>query len=151
MGWVHNTGWQPAYAHEGYAASVLDDGTDTGAWSAEIGQRVTGWRAACECGWRGGTFYPRAEWPSESGMAPPNVDGDEAGGGCYREWHEHLHDALPELAVYDLTEEIKERQDRLGEAVKRARARGVSWSTIGRACGTTRQAAHLRWAAVVGD
>ena len=30
MGWTHDSGYEPAYDHEGWAASVLeDDGTDS--------------------------------------------------------------------------------------------------------------------------
>ena len=150
MGWVHDSGYAPAYQHEGWPTGILDDGTDNGGtWTQEIGQHVTGWKAACSCGWRSNVFYPRAEWPSENGMAPQEVDGDETGTGIYREWTDHLYDALPELAVHDLTHAIEQAERALTEAVKRARARGVSWSTIGRAAGITKQAAHLRWGSVV--
>ena len=78
MGWVHDSGYAPAYQHEGWPTGILDDGTDNGGtWTQEIGQHVTGWKAACSCGWRSNVFYPRAEWPSENGMAPQEVDGDD--------------------------------------------------------------------------
>jgi len=38
---------------------------------------VIGWRAGCDCGWRGGQFYPRAEWPSDTGAVPAAVEGWE--------------------------------------------------------------------------
>lgn len=150
MGWIHDTGYDPAYAHEGWAAAVLDDGTDTACWTRATGARVTGWRAACECGWRGAQFYPRAEWPTASGRAPEQVegmreDGSELGGGCLAEWLEHLHAALPALAVHDLTQTISRAQAELGDAVARARDAGASWTTIGAAAGITRQSAHERW------
>lgn len=135
----------PAYEHEGYAAGVLDDGTDTGTWTAAIGARVSGWRAAYDCGWRGGQFYSRAEWPSELGVAPDAVEGWEAGAGRYAEWDAHLAVALPALAIHDLTLRIAEAQEELERAVARARAAGESWSSIGAAAGVTRQSAHERW------
>jgi hypothetical protein len=55
----YDVGYEAAYEHEGYAASVLEDGTDTGTSSTVLGPRVTGWRAACASGWRGSVFYPR--------------------------------------------------------------------------------------------
>lgn len=144
MGWTHDTGYRPAYDHEGYPASVLDDGTDTSTWTRAIGERVTGWRAACECGWRG-QFYPRAEWPTPTGVAPEAVDGFETGGGTYAEWSAHLAAALPELVVHDAARRLAAARDELERAVDTARAAGTSWSTIGDAAGMSRQAAHERW------
>ncbi|MDN5920815.1 MAG: hypothetical protein L0I76_37890 [Pseudonocardia sp.] len=106
---------------------------------------MTGWRAACECGWRGEQFYPRAEWPTDLGVAPAAVDGFDEGGGCFAEWEAHLAGAVPELAVHDLTRAIARAQERLPEAVGRARAAGASWTRIGAAAGMTRQSAHERW------
>jgi hypothetical protein len=145
MGWIHDTGYDSAYDHEGWAASVLTDGTDTGTWSAEIAPRVVGWRAACACGWRGNQFYPRAEWPSKTGFTPDDVDGWENDTGCYAEWDAHLRETLPALAIHDLTQQIAKAQDELIEAVRRARSAGVSWTTIGDAADITRQSAHERW------
>jgi hypothetical protein len=150
MGWIHDSGYEPAYDHEGYPASVLDDGTDTGETSAAVAPRVTGWRAVCTCGWRGGQFYPRAEWPSSHGGPPPQVYGEdehghETGGGALAEWENHLRQALPALDVHDLTRSIARAHDELGDAVARARAAGASWTVIGAAAGMTRQSAHERW------
>ena len=108
MGWVHDTGYGPAYDHEGYPVSVLDDGTEVAYWSAEIGERITGWRAGCECGWRGGQFYSRAEWPTKTGSPPEQVEGFETGGGIYGEWSAHLAEAVPTLAVHDAAEWLSE-------------------------------------------
>jgi hypothetical protein len=145
MGWIHDTGYDAAYDHEGYPASVLADGSDTERWSQLLAPQIVGWRAACSCGWRCSFLYARSEWPSRNGDAPEAVDGWESGSGCYREWETHLNEAVPELAVYDLGVRIRELKDQLDDAVKRARRRGVSWETIGRAYGVTGNAARERW------
>jgi hypothetical protein len=48
------------YSHEGYAARILPDGTETGTWTYET-RESTGYRAHCDCGWRGTTTYPPTE------------------------------------------------------------------------------------------
>lgn len=146
MGWTHDTGHDPAYDHEGYPLSVLDDGTEVGYWSAEIGRRVTGWRAGCECGWRGGRFYSRTEWPSPDGGAPEEVDGYDTEAGTYAEWTRHLAEAVPTLAVHDAAERAATARDELNRAVALARAAGASWAAIGAAAGMSKQSAHERWA-----
>ncbi|PSK93015.1 hypothetical protein CLV30_13142 [Haloactinopolyspora alba] len=47
--------------HEGYAAQLLPDGTET-SMVLDLSE-ITGHRAACECGWRGATVHP----PTEAG------------------------------------------------------------------------------------
>ncbi len=129
--WTHDTGFDPAYDHEGHAAAVLDDGTDTDTgtytYTAATGPRVTGWRAACAWGWRSERFHPRVEWPDASplGLAPEAVDGFESGGGCFGEWGEHLHDAVPELTVHDLAAALAQTSELLEQAVTTARGRDV--------------------------
>jgi hypothetical protein len=54
------------YEHEGHLASVLDDRTDTGSWTLEVEAHTVGYRAACECGWRGPS-------PSGSPARPPRT------------------------------------------------------------------------------
>lgn len=103
MAWAHDTGHLPAYRHTGDVASVLADGTDTGITSAAVQPQVVGWRAACECGWRGQQLYPRAEWPSPTGGPPELVDGRDTGGGAFAEWDVHLGGVLPDLAVHTCT------------------------------------------------
>ncbi|MFL6144916.1 MAG: hypothetical protein ACJ72N_24005 [Labedaea sp.] len=48
--------------HEGYAARVLPDGTETGTWTYATRQ-FSGYRAWCACGWRGSALYP----PTDAG------------------------------------------------------------------------------------
>jgi hypothetical protein len=62
-----------------------------------------------------------------------------------QEWNEH---AEP-LDVWDVLEahrSVRLAQNRLTEAVRSARSRGVTWEAIGRAAGRmTRQSAQERW------
>ena len=74
------------YAHEGYAAQVLDDDSITGTYNDKTRPRMTGQViAACECGWVGTTRYPTTTGP---------VD-ENAEQSALTEW-EHTH-ALPTL------------------------------------------------------
>ncbi len=80
-------------------------------------------------------------------LGPEAVDGFESGGGCFGEWGEHLHDAMPELTVHDLAAALAQTSELLEQAVTTARGRDVpvSWDRIGRAAGMSRQAAWERW------
>lgn len=48
--------------HEGYAARLLPDGTETGIWTYET-REFHGYCARCECGWRGVVVHP----PTDAG------------------------------------------------------------------------------------
>jgi len=62
MGTILTVYGEAGYAHEGYAAQVLDDGTLTATYSAETEARMVGQVvAACDCGWTGSTRYPCPE------------------------------------------------------------------------------------------
>lgn len=159
MGWTWDTGYGPAYAHEGYAAAVLDDGTVTGTHDALTNGRFVGWRAACDCGWRGPGYWSRAEalatdpayrasverYPAAASIAPDSVEGDEDGDGALGQWRAHLATAVPALAVHDAAQRLTDAREQLDQAVRTARSSGTSWAAIGDAAGMTRQAAHERW------
>ena len=118
MSWVHETGYGPALDHEGGVADVLEAGTDPSTPPDQLDPRVTGWRAACQCGWRGTQFYLRSEWPdTEYALAPAQVEQH-----CRAEWERHLQVALPVLAIHDLTQQIAQAQDDLADAVRAAMA-----------------------------
>lgn len=159
MGWTWDTGYGPAYAHEGYAAAVLDDGTITARHDGLTNGRFVGWCAACDCGWRGTRSWDRHEvlttdpdyaaaverYPSAASIAPASVEGDEDGPGALGEWRAHLAAVLPALAVHDAAVRLTDARDELDRAVHTARADGASWAVIGEAAGMTRQASHERW------
>lgn len=70
MGWIHDTGYSPAFQHDGYPASVLADGTDTSESSSRVEPQVVGWRAACEGGWRGKEIYSARNGPAHTDSHP---------------------------------------------------------------------------------
>jgi hypothetical protein len=148
MGWIHDSGYRPAYAHEGYPAMVLLDGTETSTWTRRLESSVIGWRSACTCGWSGAQFYPRAEWPSHTGLVPVGVEGWESGGATFGEWERHLTRVLPELAVHDLSRAIASMETEMCDAVETARRAGLSWSRIAQAAGLTAEQAVRRWSEV---
>jgi hypothetical protein len=90
------------YAHEGYAAQVLDDDSITGTYSDKTRPRMIGQvMAACDCGWVGTTRYPTTTGP---------FDG-HAEQSALTEW-EHAH-ALPTLRRLQ-----SEELDRLGRHLR---------------------------------
>ena len=106
MVWVPGTDYPPAQQHVGYPVSVLADGTDTGATPLPANEAVIGWRAGCDCGWRGRQFYPRAEWPSATGEVPAAVEGWDGATATCGEWARHLQQAVPELSIYELSRQL---------------------------------------------
>ncbi|MHA6806309.1 hypothetical protein [Salinifilum ghardaiensis] len=139
MGWTPVTGYAPATAHEGVAHTVLADGTLTATYTAPDHRAYRGWRAGCSCGWTG-SDYPREQW-GEGRIMPP----DRVETAAQDEWQQHLHAAVPELAVHNLAERLADTRVELDAAVAAARAAGASWTAIGAAAGLSRQAAHERW------
>lgn len=148
MGITLITDYAPADDHEGYTASVLDDGTDTATWNHEIGTRIVGWRPACSCGWRSPDYWARADYPDQAGMPPAELDEQQGTtpGATEIQWDAHLRQALPELAVHDAAEAAATARAELDTAVAAARAVGASWTQIASAADMSRQAAHERWA-----
>jgi hypothetical protein len=142
MAWIHDTGYGPAYVHNGYPLPVLLDGTETGRHPAS---EVIGWRSACTCGWRGVQFYPFGDSLRGVGMAPESVDGSGVETSASAEWQGHVHRQLPELAVHDLARQLADAQNKLQDAVRAARFTGLSWSRIGIAAGMTANDAQRQW------
>ena len=141
MSWVHDTGYGPALDHEGGVADVLEPGTDPSTPPDQLDPRVTGWRSACQCGWRGTQFHLRSDWPdTEYALAPEQVEQL-----CRIEWERHLRVALPVLAIHDLTQQIPEAHHDLADAVRAARATGVPWTTIADAAEVPPEVARKRW------
>ena len=132
MSWLHDTGYGPASDHEGGVALVTEVGTDPSTPPDQLPPRVVGWRASCQCGWRGARFHLRSErGSSDYGTATEAVDEH-----CRAEWERHVRAALPELAVHDYSRQVADAQENLAEAVSRARAVGLPWAVIEEAGGT---------------
>jgi hypothetical protein len=145
MVWVPDTDYAPAQHHVGYPVTVLADGTDIGTTPLRDNDVVIGWRSGCDCGWRGRQLYPRAEWPSSTGAAPAAVDGWETITATCGEWVHHVHQAVPELSVYELARDLTDASAKLTEAVNLARRAGLSWTQISDAAGISAEHAARRW------
>lgn len=145
MVWVPGTDYPPAHQHVGYPVSVLADGTDTGATPLPAHEGAVGWRAGCDCGWRGGQLYPRAEWPSDTGAVPAAVEGWEGVTATCEEWVHHVLKTVPELSIYELARHLADTNAQLNEAVRSGRRAGLSWSQIARATGIDVYHAARQW------
>lgn len=85
------------YGHEGYAAQVLHDDTESGHWVRDFRE----YRAGCDCGWRGSVY-------------PPTDSGENA---ALDQWHdEHLtpliravaaQRTVPATALLDVLAELR--------------------------------------------
>lgn len=69
--------------HEGYAARILPNGEETGTWTYETREFV-GYRAHCDCGWRGQHRYE----PTEEGEQLASDEWD----------HDHLRPMVDKIA-----------------------------------------------------
>lgn len=83
MNWLPDSNDPEVLEHEGYAATVLDDGT------------VTGWCAACTCGWRDPYQHPTTAWREQRQDSVPK----KVSGACRSAWKTHLHGLFPQVAV----------------------------------------------------
>lgn len=182
MGWTTDDGKHEGWAAPTFTDGALGSGwgappaerlgreltaEDYGVLVAWIGQReleydewqyrpeaeVTGWVAACGCGWRG-TPWTRVADPAEQNVADRRAysgGGDfdqaprEVEDACHAEWHEHVRPHQVLADIVGLADAHAEIGRRLADAVGRARAVGASWADIGAAAGMTRQSAHERW------
>ena len=141
MSWVHDTGYGPAFDHEGGVADVLENGTDPSTPPDQLGPRVTGWRARPASAAGAGP----SSTCGRTGPTPSTPRSRTGRAQCKAEWDRHLHTALPVLAIHDLTQQIAQAQHDLADAVCAARATGLSWTVIADAAGTTPRSARERW------
>ena len=166
--------------HAGYGVAVLADGGEPSpppegrrpwwSYNGADGPRATGVRGACSCGWRGAGTHPVHCGDDAA------TEGYEAATGPYADWEEHVtraEGAVP-YDVEQLLDALRRRIEELSErrpltalriaariekastgyslgAVRAARSGLVSWEAIGRAFGTSRQAAHERFSRHVKD
>ena len=133
MGWLSGDS-----GHEGYPASILQDGTSIATSSKDIAPLVTGWRSTCECGWTGKTFYPAR--PSDDGFYPNDIED-----AAKAEWCDHMAPLGAIVSVARAAEASRKADELLDNEVKFARAAGASWAAIGAAVHISRQSAHERW------
>jgi hypothetical protein len=152
MGWIHDTGYRPAYRHEGFPASILADRSVViDATDIADASKVIGWKAACTCGWRSPSVYMRKAFPSRTGHPPAAVTGETNRSGAWAEWRHHLFAELPALVLADVVAiSLPAGTDVLLHPVVAAvvdivRERGVSWAAIGEAAGVTARQARASW------
>src|SRR3954451_14114549 len=103
MGWLHDTGYAPAYRHEGFlvaanTASQLDPAGDT----LQVSGGSTRWRAGCRCGWRGKPAYTSTDLPTPAGGVPDAKAVERHRAGGWTEWNQHVFAAVPELVLADI-------------------------------------------------
>jgi hypothetical protein len=145
MVWIPGADYPLAQQHVGYPVSVLADGIDTGATPLPAHEAVIGWRAGCDCGWRGRQFYPGAEWLSATGAVPTAVEGWETTTATCGKWVRHVQHAVSGLSIYGLARQLTDLRATLNEAVAVARRAGLSWAQIGDAAGVSAEHAARRW------
>lgn len=121
---------------------------------------IVGYRAVCtdyETGrlcWRG-TLWPLAPEADHGVVEGTRVLNGPVAHDCdvnpvvrermHHEWNEHA-EPLDVWEVLEAHRGVRAAQNRLTEAVRSARSRGVTWEAIGRAAGMmTRQSAQERW------
>jgi len=163
MGTMWDTGYRPAYDHEGAPVTELTDGQVLRSHyrehdGAPVVGTVAGWRAGCDCGWTGTQLFPRAEYepaPAEGNVPIDGICPEAVEELCSAEWEAHLRQVLPLLAVHDAARHLAEltpaydaARDNLADAVHTARDQPgpASWQGIADVVGITRQSAHERWA-----
>lgn len=106
--------------------------------STRLAPHVDAWRAACVCGWFGATVHPRR--PGEDADEPPAVED-----ACHAEWKTHVEPLHAVVEIQEAATRAAAARVELNEAVQAGRSAGLSWADIGKAVGTTRQAARERW------
>ncbi len=168
MGWIRDG----AYDHEGWVANVLADGrvASSSTGGGVIVHELTGddvvaerevrrypnsdyidvvipwdqvvtWRVTCQCGWTGAERPAVTDAKYNSRDCPEEIE-DRFFAPA---WDAHV---APYVALYDLdelTDQLRDLEERIVDKVQLARAGGASWAEVGRAAGLSRQGAQQRW------
>ena len=168
MGWIRDG----AYDHEGWVANVLADGRVAGGTTGggvivheltaddvvaeqEVRRypgsdyidvvipwdQVVTWRATCQCGWTGEQLpaYEDAKY----GTRDCREDVEDR--VFLPAWAAHV---APHVALFELdemTDQLRDLEQRIAEKVQLARSAGASWTQVGRAAGLSKQGAQQRW------
>lgn len=135
------------YAHEGYAAQVLDDDSITGTYSDETEPRMIGHvTAACDCGWTGTTRYPTTTGPFDENAERlalaewEHTHARPALRRLQREQHDRLADHLRTLASHsaelghdarrDLLDQVLDHLAQTTELARQLRRQNGSWERL---------------------
>ncbi len=161
-----------AHDHEGWVANVLADGrvsasvTGAGVIVHELTaddvvaerevrrydgsddvdvvipwDQVATWRVMCQCGWTGEQL-PAYDNPTDRTRDCPEALEDSVFAPA---WDAHV---APHVALHDveqLSEQLRELEQRIADRVQLAKAGGASWTQVGRAAGLSKQGAQQRW------
>lgn len=145
----------------------MDYSHEVGEWTRPAGAAI-GWQLICECStatsrtptrWEGPVItrvpskaLERLDLEDPEGLAWYATDEDVTSAGDDHEdlvlelWHRHhLFASERTAAIKTASRDLRAAERRLDQAVADARSAGVSWESIGRAAGLTKQAAHGRW------
>jgi hypothetical protein len=111
--------------------------------------QVVTWRLTCECGWTG------SERPAQVAPDSP-IDGyrdydafPEIEEAFAREWSAHVAPFAALADLDEMTDQLRDLEQRIAEKVQLARAGGASWTQVGRAAGLSKQGAQQRWGHLV--
>ncbi|ASR33857.1 hypothetical protein BAY61_01360 [Prauserella marina] len=109
--------------HEGYSARILPDGTETAIWTYETREFV-GYRAHCECGWRGRHRYAATDEGEQ--LADEEWDRDHLRPLIDAEAQRYT---VPASRLLDFTRELRESltttDDEQGRPMLTAHCQGV--------------------------
>lgn len=117
MGRVYD---DPGDDHEGWLATILPDGTDTGSYSNDTPPAV-GHRPACACGWRGTSNY---DHPGEHFLDEGPED------DLMVEWEAHIDVVRDENQRRDLIANVRVASAAVIRRAREARAGGIGWDEI---------------------
>ncbi|WP_291416732.1 hypothetical protein [Actinophytocola sp.] len=112
-----------SYSHEGYVARVRPDGSETAVWTYAT-REFTGYRACCECGWRGTATHP----PTSEGEAQAEGEWDREHLRPMVDAAARAHSVTGEVLVAfvrELRGSLQESTDAQGRAVLTEYSRGV--------------------------
>jgi hypothetical protein len=109
--------------HEGYAARIRPDGTETSTWTYAT-REFHGYRAHCACGWRGTAVHPATDAGEESAL--DDWDNDHLRPLIDREARRHTIRADLLLAfIHDLRQSVVITVDERGNEVFTEHSRGL--------------------------
>ena len=152
MGWIIDED-HGARDHEGWTqvldttGNVVKDATLDEETAERCRRDGAYWRATDTDGWTSPVRHPIPPGWERKTDPPPHVEDR-----LRDEWEQHVYAHHPLARVAALTRRsdhlaglLRELADELGTAVRHARAQGASWTDVGGAAGTTKQAAWERW------